>query len=357
MKYFSLGEFICPGCDQPHPTDVELCPATGQVLDAVHKMGGRLLDGRYRVREVVAEGGMGVIYRCEHRSMGSAMAVKFLSVAGLESREAYDRFLQEARLAAQVQHPGIVKTFDLGITQSGIPYIVMELLVGEDLGTRLETHGSLEIREALDITRMILEALAAVHAAGILHRDLKPENVFLARQSGGDEIVKILDFGISRLLAGQDVCGPGGQEHRVYGTPLYMSPEQIRADERVDDRADLWAVGVILYEMLTGRTPFQAAGLEELMGKVLRDRVQDPARLRPGLDPRLSALILRSLSKDVRARFGSAQAMLEALMALGGGEDETDQRESSRTGSQETSDRSSQYRIIRPSITEKVRGG
>jgi serine/threonine-protein kinase len=314
VRYFSLGHFPCPYCERDHPLEAEVCPASGATLDAVHKMGGTLLADRYRVREVIAEGGMGVIYRCEHRRMGSSMAVKFLSAAGVESREATGRFAQEARMAASISHPGIVRTFDLGVTQSGIPYMVMELLTGEDLAVRLARRGRLGPAEAVTIARQLLEALAAVHAMGIVHRDLKPENVFLSRQSGGSEMVKILDFGIGRLLRGRDVFDERGRR-RVFGTPHYMSPEQASAARDLDHRADLWAVGVLLFEMLTGSTPFDGETAEDVMTDVLAGEPRDPLTLEPEVPPALLDVLERSLSKDVSLRYPDAAQMLAALLS------------------------------------------
>jgi serine/threonine-protein kinase len=313
MEYFSLGEFICPHCEQPHPSDVEFCPATGKNLDHVHKMGGTLLQRTYRVREFLAEGGMGVIYRCEHRSIGHSLAVKFLNPEGCESREAYDRFLQEARLAASIDHPGIVKTFDLGITQAGVPYIVMELLEGEDLGVRLARRGTLGVEESVDLIRQLLGALAAVHAVGIVHRDLKPENLFIATQSGGEQILKILDFGISRLLRRTPGSVDDRESGRIFGTPTYMSPEQTRADDGVDHRSDLWAAGAMLFELLTGRPPFVANSQSQLVVDVLTRPVQDPRILRPEIPEHVARTVLVSLRKDPSERFGSAASMLESL--------------------------------------------
>jgi serine/threonine-protein kinase len=275
-------------------------------------MGGTVLAGSYRVREILAEGGMGVVYRGEHTRSAGAVAIKFLGSGGLSSREAYDRFLQEARLAASVDHAGIIKTFDLGITQGGTPYMVMEHLEGQDLG-RVLAERRLGLSEAVDVAEQILEALRAVHSAGIVHRDLKPGNVFIARQSGGESIVKILDFGVSRLMTGGDAVDRLTEAGRLYGTPHYASPEAARGSLELDHRADLYAVGVLLYEMLCGRPPFDAPSAARLLVDIVTSTPPDPASIREEIPEALAGVIMHGLEKEPSRRFQSAGWMLRAL--------------------------------------------
>jgi serine/threonine-protein kinase len=276
-------------------------------------MGGNILDGTYRVGDVLAEGGMGVVYRGEHRQSGQSAAIKFLSREGISDRVAYDRFLQEARLAARIEHRGIIKVYSLGITQGGIPFIVMELLEGQDLDGRLDAVGHLEIEEAVKVTEQILEALAAVHASHVIHRDLKPGNVFLARQPGGEALVKLLDFGVCMLLDTQDVASRLTGAGYVLGTPYYVSPEAVRDGANPDHRSDLYSTGVLLFEMLTGRPPFDSENLQRLLVNVATRPPPDPRMFVPDLPASLAELILRSLEKRPDRRYQSAESMLGAL--------------------------------------------
>jgi serine/threonine protein kinase len=312
MQHLSLGSFVCPHCAEKHPRTMQSCPRTGEILDTVHKMGGTVLQRKYAIKEIVAEGGMGVIYRGEQRRVDRTVAIKFLNVEACHTREAYERFMREAKIAASIDHPSITEVFDLGNTHEGIPYIVMEYLSGQDLAARIGEVVQLDVGEAVGITEQILEALEAVHAAGILHRDLKPENVFLARQSGGSAIVKILDFGVSRLMRDDSVTRLT-QAGKVYGTPHYVSPEQACADLDADERSDLYTVAVLFYEMLVGQPPFDAKSPARLIIDIATVPPPNPLEKRPDIPPALAGFILRGLEKDPNNRFQSADEMVRAL--------------------------------------------
>jgi len=209
------------------------------------------------------------------------------------------------------------KRIDIGETEKGIPYIIMEFLNGHDLGRRISEWGRIPLNEARDITLQVLEALAAVHSCGVVHRDLKPENVFLARQSGGSEIVKVLDFGISRLSRQE-----GQQNFRltragyVYGTPNYIAPEQAEGKANVDHRSDLYSAGMILYEMVTGQLPFTGDSYGKLLVDIITKPVPDPRNYFPEIPGSLVNFILLSLEKDPNIRFQSAQEMLRELKTV-----------------------------------------
>lgn len=313
MRYQVLGQFICPHCGKPHQRSVEFCSYTGETLSVVQKLGGTVLEGRYRIGEVIAEGGMGIVYRGQQKKIDRPVAVKFLNPDVCSSPETYERFVQEARLAARVEHPGTVKIIDLGTTQEGIPYIVMEYLRGHDLASRISSQGQLHLTEALTIMEQLLGVLAAVHTVGIVHRDLKPENVFLQQQSGGSTALKILDFGVSRLVGVQGRSGRITEAGRVYGTPQYVSPEQARGRLDVDHRSDLYSAAVMLFEMLMGVPPFMADSPVGLLLDIISTPPPNPLELRNDIPPALAGIIIRGLEKDPADRFQSAQEMQAAL--------------------------------------------
>jgi serine/threonine-protein kinase len=313
MRHLSLGSFTCPHCGESHTRTAKSCPRTGELLVAVHKHAGTILEQRYKIRQMVAEGGMGAIYRARHKQTDATLAVKFLNPDACQTRETYERFMREARIAASIDHPGIVQILDLGITQDGTPYIVMEYLKGEDLSSQIDRAGLLDVGVSVSITEQILEALKAVHMAGIVHRDLKPENVFLARQSGGGTVVKLLDFGVSRLVQDDEQVTRLTESGKVYGTPHYVSPGQACGDRDADHRSDLYSVAVILYEMLVGEPPFDAASPARLIIDIATAPPPNPLEKRPDMPPALAGFILRGLEKEPASRFQSAHEMVREL--------------------------------------------
>src|SRR6187551_1621003 len=223
--------------------------------------------GNYRATQLIGEGGMGVVYLAEHPGIGRRAAVKVLRPGLTENPEIAKRFFNEARAANAIRHPGIVEVFDSGTLPTGVSYLVMELLEGESLAARLR-RGRLSIGATRNIAAQVASGLAAAHAAGIVHRDLKPDNLFLVPdyRDASIETVKILDFGIAKL--GQDASRTSSVRTRtgsVMGTPAYMSPEQCRGTKEVDARTDIYALGVILFEMVCGRTPFVSEGFGEMV--------------------------------------------------------------------------------------------
>lgn len=272
---------------------------------------GSVIDGRYEVEGLIGEGGMGVVMRARHRFTGAVVALKMLHPHLRMRSDLAARFLVEARAPAAIGHPGIVAVLDGGVTAEGDPYFAMELLQGEPLH-QLMRRQMLPFEAARQICLQILDALSAAHAAGFIHRDLKPENVFVQSPSGA---IKLLDFGITKSLseAGEQASTRTGA---TMGTLLYMSPEQLRNAKRVDQRTDLWAVGVMLRQMLAGELPYRAESLGDMLVLVLS---QPPRPLSFDLcevPPELEALMARALAADPGQRFGSAQEMAQALAAL-----------------------------------------
>jgi serine/threonine protein kinase len=265
--------------------------------------------GSYVVREVLGQGGMGTVYLAEHAVIGKKVAIKVLKrdLAGHDNLVA--RFINEARANAVVGHPGIVDVFDVGTLPSGVPYLVMEYLRGESLAQRLARTGKLPVELAATIAWETASAVGAAHAKGIIHRDLKPENLFLAVDPAEPEAparVKVLDFGIAKLHADPNPNQVNTQTGSVMGTPVYMSPEQCRgAREEIDHRTDIYSLGVILYEMLVGKPPFQGEAFGDLLLRHMTEPVVPPATLDPTVPAALDAAVLRALAKKRDDRFAS----------------------------------------------------
>jgi serine/threonine-protein kinase len=273
---------------------------------------GSILDGKYRLLRRLGQGGMGVVYEAVNTRTGRHVAVKLLHAWFSRDRETAARFQLEARSATRIAHPNIVEVLDLGQNPSdGALYMVQELLSGETLRQRISTRGSLSVAEAVALLTPIMEALAAAHEAGVVHRDVKPENIILASDRDGGEVPKLIDFGISKSTSDDIVAWL--QTGRAMGTPAYMSPEQLKAADEVDGRADIWAVGVVLFELLTGERPFAAATNAELTVQILSAEARSLAQRLEVLPAGIAAVIARALERDPGARFATVRAMLTAL--------------------------------------------
>lgn len=273
---------------------------------------GIVVGGKYQVEQPLARGGMGSVWVARHTKLGNPVAIKFLDAHLAAAPALVARFEREARAAANLDTPHVVHVHDYGV-EEGTPYLVMELLRGEDLNTRVRKRERLTLGEAAKILSQMSRALRRAHEAGIVHRDLKPANVFLARVED-DEVVKILDFGIAKEKWSRvDDATKTGE---VFGSPHYMSPEQARAQKDVDHRADLWATGVILYRMLTGRLPFPGEVLGEVLSSVLVDPVPLVAHVAPDLPAALDAFFSKALAKKKEERFSSIGEMVDAFTAI-----------------------------------------
>jgi serine/threonine-protein kinase len=282
---------------------------------------GQVISGRYRVDELVGEGGMGAVYRAENLATRGRVAIKVLHPEMLENAEAVARFEREAVALGRVVHPNIAAARDVGRLDDGACFLVLDYLEGEDLRA-VVNRGPLPQDRALHIARQIALGLDAVHAIGIVHRDLKPENVMLVREGGAEGVVKVLDFGIAKVPAAHEAGRYPGrppltQAGVAYGTPEYMAPEQALGGS-VDSRADLYALGVILYEMLAGRRPFDALDRGELTRLVTTTQPAPLAAMVPGgvVAPAVEALVMRLLNKEARARFNSARDLVTAIDAV-----------------------------------------
>lgn len=276
---------------------------------------GDVVDGKYRIERRLGEGGMGVVLAATHLKLDRQVALKFLGDAHRRDAAAVGRMLREARAAAKLESEHVAKVLDVADSDAGDPYIVMEMLSGADLAEVLRQRGTLRVNDACDYLLQACQALAEAHQHGIVHRDLKPANLFLCRRADGSELVKVLDFGISKLVASD--LGVATATQSVFGSPLYMSPEQLRSSKRVDARADIWALGVILFELLTGTTPFQATTVPELSILIATEAPRSVLELRPDLPNGIVEIIGRCLEKDAERRFGSVGAFAKALAAFG----------------------------------------
>jgi len=273
---------------------------------------GTMLDDKYRIERLLAVGGMGAVYVGTHTKLRKKVAIKVLNPA-LTSDAMVQRFQREAITASQIGHEGIAQVTDLGTSAAGEPFLVMEFLEGESLANRLKAAGALPVELACELTCSILSPLAAAHAAGIVHRDLKPDNVFLVKQSRG-ELVKLLDFGISRAQ-GLDGDMRLTNTGVVMGTPYYMSPEQARGDSEVTPSADIYSIGVILYEMLLGNLPITGENYNQLIWRVMNAEYEAPRIRRPEIPLELEQIILRAMALESSVR-PNAQELEHALLAF-----------------------------------------
>jgi serine/threonine-protein kinase len=279
---------------------------------------GALLAGKYRIEKPLREGGMGAILVARHEVLNQNVAVKVLLADAARDEASVARFLREAQSAARIQSHHVARVMDAGTLDNGSPFLVMELLDGCDLGELLKLSGPLPVDEVVDYTIQALEGVAQAHACGIVHRDLKPANLYLALRPDGTNVIKILDFGISKTTGeGEKVKTLTGKA--VLGSPAYMSPEQVRNPRTVDGRSDLFSLGVAMYELLTGEIPFDGDGVGEILAAVLE---RDPIPLRkkrPDVPPALEKVILRCLEKSRDKRYANAAELARALAPHGSG--------------------------------------
>ena len=273
---------------------------------------GAVLNGTYRLTSVLGSGSMGVVYEAIHARLETRFAVKVLGRSSLDREHGLERFWREARAASTIEHDNIVQVIDFKVAPTGQPYIVMEYLQGQSLRDALQACGRFPLQRACIVVAQVLDALGAAHDHGIVHRDLKPANVFLTSKFGREDVVKLLDFGVSKLA---DDTMLTTTEGTLLGTPAYMAPEQIRMEQKADHRADVYAAGVVLYELLTGKRPFVRRRVESLLYEVLESAPTAPRELVPDLPRAVEAVILGALEKEPGDRFQTAREMLDALQA------------------------------------------
>jgi len=275
---------------------------------------GQILAGKFRIERVLGQGGMGIVVAATHLQLDERVALKFLLPDALANPEAVERFAREARASVKIKSEHVARVSDVGTLESGSPYMVMEYLHGEDLAAWVRRNGALPVPEAIEFLLQACEAIAEAHALGIVHRDLKPANLFVTRRVDGSPCIKVLDFGISKVTVPGAVPEFGmTKTSTVMGSPLYMSPEQMSSSRNVDMRTDIWALGVILYETLTGRVPFEAETMPQLCGMILQDPPRPIHELRPDLPQALQQVLLRCLEKDRARRWNNVAELAFAL--------------------------------------------
>jgi serine/threonine-protein kinase len=280
---------------------------------------GEVIAGKYRVERLLGQGGMGVVLAGRHVHLEEQVAIKLMLSEAAFSSEAVARFLREAKAAARLESAHVARVSDVGTLPDGRPYMVMEYLDGADLSQVLAQSGPLPIQDAVDYVLQASEAIAEAHSIGIVHRDLKPSNLFLTRRRDRTPHVKVLDFGISKVA---NAAGSGSdamtRTSAMMGSPLYMSPEQMTSVRDVDGRSDIWALGIILYELLGGRPPFEGETLPQVCALVLQGQAAPLASRRYDIPPELDAVVARCLAKSADHRFRDVAALATALRPFAG---------------------------------------
>ncbi len=274
---------------------------------------GEVVAGKYLIERRLGSGGMGIVVAARNILLDDAVAIKFLRPSAAQDEESVHRFVREAKSARRIQSDHVVRVQDVSYLEIGTPYMIMELLEGEDLGQLVESRGVLSVSAAVDLMCEACSGIAEAHALGIVHRDIKPANMFLARRNDGTRVVKVLDFGISKAMEdGQH--NPNMTDTRAtFGSPTYMSPEQIRSSKKVDFRTDIWALGVCLHEVLTARPPFLAETVAGLLASIIADAPVPIRQERPDIPAGLEAAILKCLEKDLTRRFQTIGDLVAAL--------------------------------------------
>ncbi len=274
---------------------------------------GELIAGKYRVERVLGQGGMGIVVAALHEELGERVALKFLLGDAVTDASRAGRFIREARAAARIRSEHVARVTDVGRLEDGAPYMVMEFLEGQDLEARLQQLGPLPVSEAVDYVLQACEALAEAHSLGIIHRDLKPANLFHVVRPDGMPFVKVLDFGISKMDEPAGSRAQMTQTSAMLGSPLYMSPEQLQGAKNADARADIWSLGVILYELTSKALPFDAETVAHLGAKILVEPPTPLRSVRPEISVEFEQVVNRCLSKDPSARYQTVGALAVAL--------------------------------------------
>ncbi len=349
-------QYWCPGCRQFY-AEAGYCPYDGQRLtlpadpvsqpiaaisandgeeaaaalytnDAAaiyDRLVGQTLDGRYYIERKIGEGGMGVVFAARHLVLERTLAIKVLKREVARDASTIKRFVQEARAASRIGHPSIVDVTDFGTTPDGMTYSVMEYVDGTTLSATIKMSAPLNVERALPITAQIAQALGAAHAKGIVHRDLKPENVFLINRDGRRDFIKIVDFGIAKVTPVDGGGAPEGprltRAGAVFGTPEYMAPEQAAGRSDTDGRVDIYALGTILYEMLTGKVPHKSESMVRTLAMQMLDPIIPPSLARPDLsfDPAVEAVLMKALAKKREQRYATMDELLDALKGVAKG--------------------------------------
>ena len=313
MKY-------CPACHRTYPADYNVCPADQSALQSAHELQpGMVIRGKYEILERIGIGGMGFVYKGRHITFNELCAIKIVNDVIAGDPTFLHRFQTEAIVTRKLRHPNAVRVEDFDYTEDGRPFIVMELVEGKNVGEILQSEGPFRAPRAIRIAIQVAQALGYAHKLGIVHRDIKPGNIILTTDERGQEVAKVLDFGIAKLReAAGDTKAGMTMTGMVVGTPLYMSPEQFmgkKAGAEIDGRSDIYSLGVVLYQMVTARVPFEGDTLYSIMIQHMEGQVQPPHELAPALQipETLSQVILKAIDKSREQRFQTAEEFAEAL--------------------------------------------
>lgn len=277
---------------------------------------GDIIAGKYRVDRILGQGGMGVVVAATHVELREVRALKFLLPSSLKNGESVERFRREARTVLKLKSEHVARVLDVGKLENGAPFMVMEYLHGQDLGEALKQHGPFPLESAVLYVIQAMEAVAEAHAKGIIHRDLKPANLYLTTLPSGMPCVKVLDFGISKIAKESKEDVDMTNTSAVLGSPQFMSPEQMRASRDVDLRTDIWALGVILYQLTTGKFPFRGRSSTEIIANMFTVRPEPPSRLSPRLPPKFDEIVMRCLRLEATDRFATIPELAQALAPL-----------------------------------------
>jgi eukaryotic-like serine/threonine-protein kinase len=285
---------------------------------AVGPRPGDVVGGRYRIDALIGGGGFGAVYRATQLNLGRAVAIKFLHSGLFAAEGAHERFCREAQLAQQLKHPNTVRVYDFGRTESGLPYIVWEYLEGQSLDGLVAREGAQPPARVVRIASQVLKALMEAHTLGIVHRDIKPANLFVSNFFGEPDFIKVLDFGVAKVLKGREVGrGPETSTSALVGSPIYMAPEQLVRAKDAGATADMWSLGTVLYELLAGAPPFRAETFGALVSQIMEGEAVPIRRVRPDVPARLEAVIHRCLERDPKRRFLSVRELGMALAPFG----------------------------------------
>jgi serine/threonine-protein kinase len=309
----------CPLCSKEYPDNVKFCPVDGSTLRAKAAgadLVGQVVADRYHIIKKLGEGGMGAVYLGEHVKMGRKSAIKVMNPGMAHDPDAVSRFNREASNASRISHPNVCQIYDFGETTDGLIYLAMEFIEGQSLSDVIDREGALPAVRAASILKQSADALQAAHDLGIVHRDLKPDNIMITQARDGSDVVKVVDFGIAKAVAGDETGQKVTKTGLVVGTPEYMSPEQLSGD-KLDGRSDIYSLGLVLYRMLTGVLPFQADTAQEVMIKRLTDEPTPLVDARPDIEfpPGTQAVLDRVLQRLVADRYQNAAEFGNDTMA------------------------------------------
>jgi serine/threonine-protein kinase len=305
----------CVTCGREFQDQMRFCPFDGGALEAIGQdpFIGKTLDGKYYIEAKIGEGGMGAVYRGRHLLMDTQLAIKVLHPSLVSDATSVARFQREAQAMARIRHPNAIAVTDFGITEDQVNYIVMELFEGESLRKVLEREKKLPYATAISIARQVCEALEAAHRSGVIHRDIKPENIFLSAQPDGSYFAKVIDFGIAKIVTDTSKGGPPlTRQGMIIGSPHYLSPEQCTGQE-LDARSDIYSLGIVLFEMLTGQVPFTA--MTPVAVALLHANEPPPSlrKFNPEIPKALDELVMRALAKSKADRPASAHEFANEL--------------------------------------------